>query len=420
MVVGAGAAGLAAARELARAGARFALLEARSRVGGRIWTRRAAGAPVELGAEFVHGRPAATFAELRRAGLVARRVPSARAGPGGREARRFWADVKEVLRRLDQKGPDRPFARALERLRGETRERKAAAARFIQGFDAADLDVISARDVREGVDQIDGAARSYRLEAGYDALIGALLREVPPRTLTRRAVVERIAWGAEGVRVRLRGGREFDARAALITLPLGVLRAPAATAGAVRFVPALPRRKRRALANLRMGAAARVGLLFKPAAWPEIARGFREPFLDDPCGGFSTYWTAAPFDRPLVTAWAGGPPALRLCALGRRGIVAEAVKGLARALALPPSRVRAGLRAAFFHDWPADPFSRGAYSYLKAGGGGAREELARPVGRLFFAGEACDADGESGTVAGALATGRAGAKALLAALAGRG
>jgi monoamine oxidase len=416
IVVGAGAAGLAASKELARAGARFVLLEARSRVGGRVRTVRPSGVPIELGAEFVHGHPPATFRELRSARLAARRVPSARAGVDGRANEHFWAELMRLIRRLDGKERDRSFAQALERLSGETPELKAAAAPFVQGFDAADLDVISARDVAEGIGQIEGAARSYRLEAGYDRLIDALLRSVPRGALKRRAVVERIEWGAHGVRVSLQGGRKFSAAAVVIALPLGVLQAPPGAPGGVRFVPALPRRKRRAIANMSMGTAARVVLLFKTGSWPELSRKIGAAFLDDRDGPFSVYWTAAPFDRPVVTAWAGGPPARALLTLRRARIVSEAVKGLARALKLPEKRLRAGLRGAFFHDWSGDPFSRGAYSYLKAGGGKAREELAEPAGPLFFAGEACDVTGESGTVAGALASGRSAAKALLAAL----
>lgn len=413
VIIGAGAAGLAAAKVLAGARVRFALLEARDRAGGRVMTLRAAGMPIELGAEFVHGRPRATFRELRAAGLTARRVPSERAGPDGDDGGASWGDLKRILRRLGPKGPDVPFSTALARLRGETAGRKAAAARFIQGFDAADLDVVSARDVAESAGQIDGAWRSYRIEEGYDAVIRALRRSVPRGALVTRAVVERIAWGGSEVRVGLRGGRELSARAALVTLPVGVLRAPRGAEGAVRFVPALPPAKRRAIANLRMGGAARVVLLFKAASWPRLEAGFRAPFLDAPDGLFSVYWTAAPFDRPLVTAWAGGPPAFRLGRMPRSKMVAEAVGGLARALRMPAAEVRAALREAFFHDWPGDPFSRGAYSYLEFGGEGARAALAEPCGRLFFAGEACDAEGESGTVAGALESGRKGAEALL-------
>jgi len=412
VIIGAGAAGLAAAKTLARAGAVFALLEARSRAGGRILTVRRGGIPVELGAEFVHGHPKATFREIRKAGLTARRVPAARSGPGGREDAASWDDLKRILRRLKPKYGDVSLARALGRLRGVDDGKKAAAARFIQGFDAADLRVISARDVAEGASQIEGAFRSYRIKEGYDALIRWLLREVPRGALKTRAVVRTIAWDGGGVRVALRGGRELRARAAIVTLPLGVLRSPPRARGAVRFVPALPAGKRRAIANLPMGDVVRVVLLFKARYWPSVERKFRTDFLDAEEGPFSVFWTGAPFGRPLVTAWAGGPPARRLRARGRGHVVAEAVAGLARALSLPRAEVRAGLRAAFFHDWPGDPFSRGAYTYLKTGGQGARKALAKPCGRLFFAGEACAGD-ENSTVAGALESGEAAARSLL-------
>lgn len=410
VVVGAGAAGLAASKVLARAHASFALLEARPRPGGRILTVRPADIPVELGAEFVHGRPFSTFRELNRAGLTAARVPPGRGGANAAS----WDDLKRVLRRLDPEGPDVPFSSALERL-DEPAELKAAAARFVQGFDAADLGTVSARDVARSADELDGASRSYRIAEGYDALVTSLKSALPSGVFKAGSVVSDIEWGGERVVVRTRGGREYAARAAVVTLPVGVLRAAPGEEGAVRFSPPLPEAKRQALSSLRMGSAARVGLLFKAAHWPAIARRFSEPFLDAE-GRFSVYWTAAPFDRPLVTAWAGGRPARELAALTHLQVAAAAVGGLAKALGMPVLEAGEGVREALFHDWTTDPFSRGAYSYLAAGGEGARAELARPCGRLHFAGEACHTGGESGTVAGALETGKAAAQALLESL----
>lgn len=412
VIVGAGAAGLSAAGALARAGKTFIVLEARARPGGRILTQRVAGVPVELGAEFVHGRPFAIFRVLNRAGLTAARVPEGRAGAGGVQTA-SWGDLKRLLRRLEPKGADVSFATALAALR-EAPERKEAAARFIQGFDAADLDQVSARDVARGAGELDGASRSYRIGEGYDGLTLSLLARLPAGVLRRRAVVERIAWRGDTVIVGLKGGDQYEGRAAIVTLPIGVLRAKAGEEGAVSFGPPLPESKRRAVESLRMGSASRVTLFFKPDYWPAIAKRFTAPFLDADGGFFSVFWTPAPFDRPVVTAWAGGPPAREVAGLSRIKVAGAAVAGLAKALGLPVEEVGTGVRTALFHDWTADPYSRGAYSFLAAGGEGAREELARPCGRLFFAGEACDASGQAGTVAGALQSGAAAAKALLA------
>jgi len=363
-----------------------------------------------LGAEFVHGRPASTLNALRRAGLRARPLREARGDQAD-----DWSDIEEVFDRLNPKAPDRTFAQALAAMRGLTSAQAARARGFVEGFHAADVRVIGVRELAR--EKMQGADESSRVPEGYGALIDAMAAEL--EGTVRSAVVREILWAPGRVRVRFaRGGRvrELAARAAVVTLPLGVLRAHEGV-GAVRFVPPLPKAKREALSFLRMGTVAKVGLLFKAAAWRDVSRAIGDGFLRDPQGPFAVYWTANPLATPLVTAWAGGPPARALCRLGARRAATEAARGLARALGLSERRLRARLAGTFFHDWSADPFSRGAYSYAAAGGGDARGELARPVeATLFFAGEACDAKGQSGTVAGALDTGARAGRAAAAAL----
>jgi monoamine oxidase len=405
VVIGGGAAGLAAAAELARAKASFVLLEARARLGGRAWTERAGRHPVELGAEFVHGRPEPALRELRRAGLHYR--PVRESGDGG-----YWKELDDALGRLRAAKRDRPFLGAIRSVRGLSADAVEAAVSFVRGFHAADPARIGALEVAEETTQ--GAAESYRIPEGYGALIAALAKRSPARSLVLNAAVDRVRWVQGRVAVDS-GGRTFDAAAAIVTLPLGVLRA-----GSVRFVPALPARKRGALELLEMGVVAKVGLLFKRAAWREVERAAAGRFMRDERGPFSVYWPASPLPTPLITAWCGGPEARRLCAGGKRAAVDEAVSGFARVAGLDERFVRRGLARAYFHDWLADPYARGAYSYARPGGLPARAELGRPVaGTLFFAGEACALGGASGTVAGALETGRAAALMLLRATGSR-
>ena len=130
-------------------------------------------------------------------------------------------------------------------------------------------------------------------------------------------------------------------------------------------------------------------------------------------GAFQTLWTAAPVDVPMLTLWAGGPPATRLRERGPRAILDAALRQLGSLFGTTRARARRLLVAADSHDWTADPFSRGAYSYQVVGGADAPDRLARPVrGTLFFAGEAASAD-ESGTVPGAIASGRRAARQVL-------
>jgi monoamine oxidase len=420
VVVGAGAAGLMAAQLLCAARRSVIVLEARHRVGGRICTERVPGAPVpiELGAEFVHGRAEETLAIVRAGGLTLCRVTDAHlVALGGRLRARaaLFARVAEVAGQLGRGPRDRSVAEALHAQR-ITGERRVVVEGFAQGFNAADLDRFSARAFAAEHGEDDPRQRDQlRILSGYDAVIAALRGKLPDDrcTLSLGRVVRRVRWrrrmvevesvAADGAIDRVRAG------AVVITLPIGVLRAEEGATGSVRFEPALPPDKARALARIEMGHALRLTLRFRdnPGWPPELgfvhARGQAVP----------VWWTPAPVEAPMITGWAGGPMARRLLELDDAALVARALDALAATLGLPRARLGRLLDGAHFHRWDADPFARGAYSYIGVGGTRAPRALGRPeAGTLFFAGEATDPD-RSGTVAGALASGRRAAAQVL-------
>jgi monoamine oxidase len=230
--------------------------------------------------------------------------------------------------------------------------------------------------------------------------------------------MQRGGTGGVAHEVRRGGGRKFiiAARRAIVTLPLGVLKAPPRAAGAVRFTPFL-REKRAALAGLESGAVIKAALLFRTPFWETIdkARYRRASFFHSPDAAFPTFWTAAPERVPLLVAWAGGPKAARLAKADMPRIVREAVASLASILGAQTGAIEEQLATAWIHHWQRDPYARGAYSYVAVGGHGARRALAEPMeDTLFFAGEAADSAGEHGTVAGALASGERAAREVLA------
>ena len=125
-----------------------------------------------------------------------------------------------------------------------------------------------------------------------------------------------------------------------------------------------------------------------------------------------TWWTTSPIRASMLTGWAGGHAADRL--LAAKDITDRALQSLASVFQVRRSTIDSKLDSVHFHNWQADPFSRGAYSYAGVGGEHAHDTLARQIdGTLFFAGEATSSD-ETGTVAGAIATGRRAAKQILA------
>jgi monoamine oxidase len=217
----------------------------------------------------------------------------------------------------------------------------------------------------------------------------------------------------DGVRVRARtseGEEEYRARTAVITVPLGVLKA-----GAITFDPPLPDSKRRAIERIAFGDGYALSMRLRGGTMRERL------------GSFSLLWggTASTFYRPyvglnapveIVTAFTVGREARRRAALGREALIEATMAEWAE---LVPAGVTLGtVEESDVHLWTLDPWTRGAYSFLPPGAALAdRQELGKAVGgRLFFAGEATNLTGESATVSGAIESGERAAEEALAAL----
>lgn len=436
VVIGAGVAGLSAARQLSEAGVGIAIIEARDRIGGRICTVRDddVTVPIELGAEFIHGRATELYALLAEAGLEALDVGGSRwRSSGGRlhGAEDFWTRIERVMRRLDDGSQDRSLDDALRSLAGG---RTLAADRrltrqFVEGFHAADPARISAKVLAQGGSP-GGDVREQRLgrvAGGYD-LVAAWLASPVAEWLHLSAIVTEVQWEAGAVTVTIRNAsgslRQLSARAAIVSVPLGVLQAPPRRKGAIAFSPALTA-KASALERLGVGLAIRVALELDERFWASEWFAARQrsheidtmSFLHADAGDFQAYWTLYPTMAPVMVAWCGGLPAQALGEKPRNEIVSAAMAALARQTGLSTRRMHAMVTAAWMHNWAQDPFARGAYSYQLVGGEDAPAVLARPLlGTLFFAGEATDTEGATGTVHGALATGRRAARQVMRAL----
>jgi monoamine oxidase len=356
IVVGAGIAGLAAARRLADEGVDVVVLEARDRIGGRIWTDRSLGRPIDLGAmwlEGTRGNPLAAIA--RRTRRFDYRLELYQDGvrlDADRIERLAARRIRDVRSRSVRR--DRPLAQAFPSLDPAV----AWAVDWEVGSDdAEDLDRLSLRGyVAEdetygfrGPSRVfrDGfASIAERLARGLDLRLGHVVRRVSPE-------------GVDGLR----------ADRTIVTLPLGVLKA-----GDVRFDPPLPRRKREAIRRLGVGAADKVALRF------------RRPFWDDAeiigCVG-ATFPAWIPLGDVLVL-WCHGDRARAMERRPMREVVARAMADVRRIYPSAPDPVGATRSR-----WGLDPFSRGAWSHLPLGATfDDFDALAEAVGPLHFAGEA--------------------------------
>lgn len=438
IILGGGAAGLAAAAALTQEGTDVILIEARDRLGGRILTEHdpACEVPLELGAEFVHGRPP-QITRFADAGEIDLREV---AGEDFcyREAVickcDFFDKVDELLSRMEGVKEEQSFDHFLASCCSDCDPQVRRWARgYVEGFNAAEPGVISVQSLlREAAaeDEIDGQ-RAFRIVGGYDQLVKRLLAAADPSRLKLElnTVVRQVRWsrghvevvgarrGPDGAVASADAEAIFRAPATVVTLPAGVLQQ-----GDVTFAPDLPR-KFKALAGIVMGQAMRISLRFSERFWADsnIARELPQPlddlrFLFTLGEWFPTWWSAAPVQAPLITGWAPASRAARLAGQCEEFIVDKALGALAASFPIARGELESLLEKAYVHDWQSDPYSRGAYSYLRVGGLEAPGDLAAPVEQtLFFAGEATENDGHHATVHGAIATGIRAAREVLAA-----
>ena len=401
LIVGGGAAGIAAARRLRDAKVDALLIEARDRLGGRAWTVEAGGFPVDLGCGWLHSgdrNPWTVIAEGQGRAIDKTPPPWTRPSAllgvptfdGTALGEALWG-FRHRADSLDEGEADRPAAAFLEP-GGRWNNLINAVSTFYSG---AELDRVSARDLA----RYDDTGVNWRVAGGYGAVIAAYGGDLPVEFGCKAERIDR-----RGARLRVETNRgAIAADAVIVTLPSNVLAEQPEL-----FLPALPD-KTAAAAGLPLGLADKLFLSLADAEQFEIeSRAF---------GDVGRAATAAyqfrPFGRPLIEAYFGGALAAGLEAGGQAAFFDFAVSELVGLFGGDIARRVAPLR---LHCWGSDPLARGSYSYALPDKADGRAVLAAPVeGRLFFAGEACSRNDFS-TAHGAFRTGFAAADQAIAAL----
>jgi monoamine oxidase len=402
VIIGGGIAGLGAARELARHGFPVTVLEAKTRLGGRICTFRQGKCPIELGAEFVHGRNKPFLRLVKEAGLATARISdSQQLFENGRLKRvRMLDAAEEVLEGINPKGADHSIQSFLTGQDLDARTCQITRG-YVEGFNAAHIERVSAHAIlkaQEASESMDGDWQG-RIEKGYSEVIRFLESEILAYgvEVIRGAKAKRVHWRTGRVKVSwVQNGKtrtaEFDA--ALVTVSLGVLKA-----GTISFEPVL-RAKRQAIKRLEFGNVVKVSLVFRKRWWPKSSSGFVQS-LDEP---LPTWWNDP--RGPVLTGWAGGTKADRLQSLSQAQLQGLCLEILGRMFSQRPQTLRRQLVNMHHHRWDQDEDFLGAYSYIPVGGLDLPGMLAAPIANtLFFAGEATVRDAQMGMVFGAYETG---------------
>ncbi len=388
LVLGAGTAGVTAARQLASHGLTVAVVEARDRIGGRVYSvRDFCGEPVEGGAEFIHTSDADIWPEVRAAGLAVRRCPLARNSMfnlGGRTRWLPWLLLHPgvwpafpILRQIRRVGPQDMSAREFIERHGFRGRARVLAEMTLTAHLPGSIDEVGLLGLVEDRVLHLEAGSYHRVADGYDRLPEHVGRGFDIRF---GFAVETVRWAADGVSVAAHDGREMSARAAISTLPFGVLKS-----GAVRFAPELPESKRSTFAQLEMGPVVKMLLLFREPFWPRWLTN-----LGCGTGPVTLYWPVfygAEAKPAVLTAYCTGPRAAAISRLGEDEAVSVVLADLRRLF--PRADPHRALLAARRIDWARDPFSCGGYTFLRPGGSGARQRLAAAdTGALFWAGSA--------------------------------
>jgi monoamine oxidase len=415
-------AGLTAARTLAEAGHTVTLLEASSRVGGRIHTLREGNEVIELGAEFIHGKPPELWSLIGEANLETYELEgSVLAFEDGRlQSRDEEEESSPILEKIESlTGPDLSFADYLEHHQIPADERQTVIG-YVEGFNAADHRIIStiSLGLQQAAEEATEGSRLFRIKDGYDRLPQFLAQKFTEAggRLQLDTLVERIDWTPGHVRIQAQtNGRpaHFEAAQAIITLPLGVLQQQSVT-----FSP-LPNALHEAN-RLRMGHARRFTLLFREKFWADSATAALSQKLNELSFLFSfasmprVWWTPHPAPGNTLTGWVGGPRSEAFANFTPDQLGEAACKTLAQIFSLDPTYIRDQLLGCFTHNWQHDALTFGAYSYIAAGALDASSKMTLPADNtLYFAGEHTDTTGHWGTVHAAIRSGHRAAQQIL-------
>ena len=406
VVVGAGAAGLAAARRLQKRGLTVLVAEAGDRVGGRAWTADVGfGAPVDMGCSWVSGSDKNSLVKIARRGgftLIDHTDAEDSLFVGNRRATveeqaQYDTAWRKITKALEKAGKTRTNAAAIDVIPADLPFSETVQC-WIGAMDhAADFKDLSPIDYWEQADD----QPSYLVSEGFGAVVSTLAEGLP---VSLNTPVTTIDWSGDGVAVETSRGT-IRARACLVTVSTGVL-----AAGGLRFMPDLPDGNRDGIHGVPMGLLVKVPLLFDGARLGLSDGEWLTYKVPDTTPARACFFVAWPCGHDYMFGNIGGDLGWELSRAGTAETVDFALGELVGMLG---SDIRKHFVKGIMTEWASDPLALGAYSVQRPGATGARKALGRSVGdRVFFAGEALGGERAS-LVNGAYDSGRKAAKDIV-------
>jgi monoamine oxidase len=422
IIVGAGAAGLMAARELTGGGIKVVVLEARDRIGGRASTitTDSFSQPVETGAEFVHGNLELTLQLMKEAHL--KTLPAKGAVWRSAEGRLFQQDdfiedAEELMQALEKQVAESSVSDFLNANFSDTRYEhlKKSVQSYVEGYYAGDLEKASVLALKQ--EWLQEEEPQYRIQGGYTKLMDYLCDQCRAKgcIFHLSSPVTVITWAFQKVEVRTSNGSVFSAQKIISTIPVSLLQ-KLNTRAFLTFQPQLTEQLA-ALRQLGTGDVIKILIEFKRPFWEETFNLTKLSFLFS-AEAIPTWWTQHPQQSSLLVGWCAGPHATALKEETNAQLFQKSIHSLAHIFNVSVLEIESNIAAWQVCNWAADPYTLGGYSYITTITKEALRVLSEPVaGTIYFAGEALYDDINTGTVEAALQSGRNVAQAVLASFA---
>lgn len=421
IIIGAGASGLACADRLSQHGSKVLILEAQSRLGGRIFTRYSPdiNTPIELGPEFIHGAPKILLDTLNdlKIEYYANGGSNIYVTPKHKKKVDFWDQVEQLEKKMKIRKKDRSIQQFLTAQKSADSQTKSMFRNFMEGFHASDTAKLSetylATAHKEAQDDGD-IAKSFRITSGYGLLVEKLEEKIKASggEIQTECEVKRIDWKKNHAKVETTRGN-FHAKKIAVSLPIGVLKSQKDEKGWIDFQPR-PKKLDWCLSGFEMGHVTKFVFVFKERFWEKELKEDVSFIHESADHYFPTWWTLYPVQAPVLIGWQGGIKSETVLNYSIEQTKDLALESLTRIFKFSLSKIKNLVVSWHLHDWSHDSFSKGAYSYIVVDGVPKARRLAKPFDdTLYFCGEALSRFPDVGTVHGAMESGKKTATQIL-------